>query len=263
MRCALVLASTMLHLASAPSVWAQESSSVEQINSISHPPIVVTAEPERREVIVGSRIARRPVFVDGPIATSTGTPGLVPQSGMDPTAGATVLRKRESFVASREGIGKDAARLLFMAQERAQGGDIDTSYGILASLADPAAFSEAEARAALERMYILGAEAQRDDIRQFALHGLLETQLPPADEASARRTLAAIAINSKDAGAAIDQLRLLADANLARAQDLANLAALIRGEGSTGGEIYMRRALELRLVEGQELPSAWRDFLAD
>ena len=263
MRYAFILASAACFWPQAPVVSAQEDVEPEPIEKASGPPIVVTAEPDEREVIVGSRIARRPVFVDGPIATSTGTPGLVPQSGMDPTAGPTVIRKRSAFVASREGIGKEAARLLFKAQNRAQDGDIDTSYGILASIADPTAFSVGEARAALERMYVLGSEAQRDDIREYALHGLVETGLPSEEEASARRTLAALAMKAKDNDAAIDQLRSLADADLARAQDLANLAVLMRGKGSVGGEDYMRRALALRRSEGHEPPTSWQGFLAD
>lgn len=212
-------------------------------------------------VIVGSRIPQRPLIVDGPIATSTGTRGLVPQSGMDPAGRYIRIRKRETCVADNPGIGEDVACILLAAEDAVADGDADKLRGLLLPVATDPERSEEERWAASFQLW-KDARLNEDDRRiEEALLTMIE-HYPLSPELQVK-TWVELARLSRTFGEKNTELARLEQAALldeATPNALARLAILQRENGDSAASSTIRRALALLDDEGAEVPSGWREF---
>lgn len=114
-------------------------------------PIIVLGEKEaeKERVVLGSRIAKKPLFDSKThtVATSTGTPGLTPQSGMDPSGGGIRRVTRTSCESSDSKIRADVACALIAAMGAMENGDWNTVRGYLIPLANTDSLYPVEHRA--------------------------------------------------------------------------------------------------------------------
>ena len=225
-------------------------------------PIVVQGEAaEKKEVLVGSRIPQRAIFTDGIVATSLGTRGLVPQSGMDQGANVRTI-KRAECKSDSPAIGKAAACLLIEAKTAIEVENFAEADSVLSYLALSDDFTPQERLAGAQWRYRLAGEQGDAYNREDALEQMVETgAMNPAQEAQARRSLATMA--QRDGRQLTAQQRLLAlDAiGQAQTQDLANLAILTRALKLPDAEAYMIRAIAKREEGGGKAPKGWRDFV--
>lgn len=224
--------------------------------------IIVTGEGrKRKQVVVGSRIPQRPLFGQGQVATNTGTPGLVPQSGMDPMGGYTRTITVSECVSDREGISEAAACRLVAALQAEQEGDMLVAAGILNTMASDEAFAPPERYAAAEHLYRVAQLAGKDVWREVALEHMLESgQLPDDQAQSARRTLVAMALADGRRELARERLENVVARDPADAASLANLAQLQEEGGLEAAGATMQRAIDAALASGQDVPQGWRDF---
>ena len=224
--------------------------------------IIVEGKTERREVIAGSRVPKRQIIQDGPIATNTGTPGLVPGSGMDPFAGGTRTLRTETCVSSVEAIRKPAACLIVRADEAMADGDAELGAGLLRTIIGDDGFNEQERLAAAQRLYAIGDQFQNADLREQALIQMLETGLlGEPDAIAAHRSLVAIAIAQGELALAIARLTSLLRITPGRAQDWVNLAVLQRATDEPATRASMQRAIELQEAAGRPVSPAWQSLV--
>ncbi|WP_160597437.1 hypothetical protein [Pontixanthobacter gangjinensis] len=225
--------------------------------------IIVEGEaPEKKEVLVGSRIPRRAVFTDGIVATSMGTRGLVPQSGMDQGATVRTIKRRECK-SDDPAIGKAAACLLLEAKAAIELADYSGADGALFYLADSEEFTAQERLAGAQWRYRLAGERGDAPTREDALEQMVETgAMNAVDQAQAQRALSTMA--RRDGRLPLARRRLLAlDASgQAQTQDLANLAIMTRALDLQGAETYMNRAIIKRESGGGTAPKGWHDFVS-
>ena len=224
--------------------------------------IIVEGATERRKVIVGSRVPRRQIIQDGPIATSTGTAGLVPQSGMDPFAGGTRIIRTKSCASSSKAIRKSAACLIVRADEALADGDPKLGADLLQAMFTDENFHGEERLAAAQRLYVIAEQTQDAGLREQALVQMLETGLlAEPDGIAAHRTLAAIAIARGEPALAIARLSVLLRITPGRAQDWVNLAVLQRAADRPESRASMQRAIELQEASGRPVAPAWQSFV--
>lgn len=231
-------------------------------------PIIVVGEvadpdePEAR-VIVGSRIPRKPIYTDGPIATSTGTPGLTPGSGMDPAGRYTRKITKRDCVADRAGIGKPAACALSKAIAAKDAGDTDLASAILRGMTAPSEFSAVERLAAAQLSYDVGKQAGDMHAQEDALLLMLDTGvMNAADQGMATRGLVSHALADGRRQLAHTRLLRLDQMGAATPQELANQAILARELGISGAAEAMQRAIAARKDARQEVPQSWTAFAA-
>ena len=232
------------------------------------PPIVVFADRDTqaegtREVLVGSRVPRRPVFVDGVVATSTGTRGLTPGSGMTPSSLYVRLLKRSECVADRPDISEPVACRLIAAREAMAGQDHSLVRGLLIPVAENAERSGAERYASAE-MLALSAEGEED--RRYleeAYELMLESGgLQGRTRASLLRVLAGMALDRGDRDGARDRYAEAVAIGEDDPRTFVNLAILQRETGVGDAAATMRRAIAMREAKGEAVPPEWRAFAA-
>lgn len=226
--------------------------------------IVVTGDKAvRREVSAGSRIARRPTFVDGVIATSTGTRGFTPGSGMDPAGRFTRIKRTRECVSDNLFLSKAAACIMADAQEAFAAGKLveaRESYGVISGSAQ---FAPAERLEAARWEYRIANEAGDAVARESALFTMIATgAMDPAKEARARRSFVSAALQRGDRVGARTRLLELDEAGIADYGNLANLAILSRELGEPGASATMLRAIEMRESANSPVPQSWRNFAA-
>lgn len=233
-------------------------------------PIIVTGAREgdaddRPTIVTGSRIARPPVLEAGAIASNAPVGGLSATSGVDPLNGENrVIRRTVSQCRSDDpAIGKEAACLLLDAQTALQRGDRQAALTTYRHLNAPGHFAPAERLAGAEQLFALGQSASDPTLREEGLLRMLATGAMPAAAAqSARRSLAALALQRGDTAVAIDRLRAVVAGDAGDAQSFANLAILLRQEGLAGAPESMARAIAIRTAQGGTIPPGWADFAA-
>jgi hypothetical protein len=228
-------------------------------------PIVVTGrQEEKREVLVGSRIARKPIFEGGSVATSTGVNGLTPQSGMDPSGRYTRAIRETSCEASDERISEDVACTLFAAKGAMENEDWLLVRGLLVPVARNTGLSGVERRAASDYLYF-SAQSSGDLKSQIeALEVLVNTQtLSDVESGKAFRSLSSLSIKAGDEGSArkylLDAIRFDPDHYMA----LSNLTILQRNSGDDSASDTMEEAIASAEREGKEVPEAWRSFVSN
>ena len=266
-----IFSSALIFAAAAFPVSAQEASTHQKPQSPSSEaevqplPIVVIGEQEKeRRVIVGSRIPRKPIFEDGPIATSTGTRGLTPGSGMDPAGKYTRIVKRTECVAADERIGKSVACILLAAKEASENEEWLLVRGMLVPVAGNADLNSAERRAASEVLF-LSARSSGDTRAQVEALELLVASdaLSTPETGNALRSLSSLASKTGDRTAALEYLNEAIRVDPSDHQALANLAILQRASGDLAAAAMMRRAILAAEKAGRTVPQSWRSFVGD
>lgn len=234
----------------------------QKAEDISTPAIVVTGSKQTRQVLIGSRLPRDPVVVEGQIATNTGVMGLVPQSGMDPFAGATRTKRTITCVSELAEIRKQAACLVADADKYMASGDNVTALGLLQRITFEGGFNPQEHLAASQRIYAIGFELQDEMLRKSALVDLLETGLlSQSDTIAAHRSLLAIALKNQETELAVDRLQNILRITADNAQDWANLAVLQKELDNPASRSSMIKAIELRQASGRPVESSWKSFV--
>lgn len=233
----------------------------DQTSAPTTAPIIVRGEQDtKEEVLVGSRIPQRAIFGDG-IASSLGTRGLVPQSGMDQGASVRTIRRTEC-TSDNPAIGKQAACILIDAQSAMNSGDISSAQDLLAYLTLNPDFSGEERLAGAQWQYRL-AERRNDDVsREIALEQMIDTgAMAVPDAISARKMLVSMALRDGRRVLARERLVAVDQTGGATARDLANLAILSREQKSGGADAVMRRAISAAENNGDPVPQGWLDFV--
>lgn len=225
-------------------------------------PIVVTADKrEQRTAFVGSRIPRRATFVDGPIATSTGTRGLTPQSGMDQAGRYTRTKRSRDCVSDNLVLSKAASCIMADAQEAFVAGDMPAANDRYAIIAGGTQFAPAEQLEAARWQYRIAQETGNDEAREGALLAMVETgAMGEEQELSARRNLIGMAAISQRDPVTIERLQDLDSTGDARATDLVQLAIIMRRMELSGAEDVMFRAIAMQEESGKRVPQGWQDF---
>ncbi|NTZ43227.1 hypothetical protein G7A66_09010 [Altererythrobacter sp. SALINAS58] len=235
------------------------------------PMIVVTgAAAESREVVVGSRIPRRATFNDGVVATSTGTRGLTPGSGMDQASGKFRIRRTETCISDNPAISNRDACLLVEAQDALTGGDEGTAKNLLLAIASDEGGIPATRLAAAELLYSIAdrmepaSTTSRDaDGREQALLLMLQSgAMPRQDDLRARRALVALALS--DGRNDLAQVRLvdIVERDPDDARSMANLAILQRHTAPAQARSLMAMAIAAAERNGAPVPDGWRSFVA-
>lgn len=232
------------------------------------PPIVVFGDseedaPDAPRVIVGSRIPQEPLIQDGPVATHTGTPGFVPQSGMDPAGRYIRVRKRETCVADAAGISEEVACILLAAEDAAAEGDSEKLRGLLLPVATDPERSEEERSTAAFRLW-KDARLNEDDRRiEEALLAMVEySPLAPELHVKTWVELARLSRSFGEHEAERERLEMATKSEDTTPNALARLAIIQREAGEEQASATMQRALAILDARGVDAPPGWREFAA-
>ena len=198
-------------------------------------PIIVLGEKEaeKERVVLGSRIAKKPLFDSKThtVATSTGTPGLAPQSGMDPSGGGIRRITRTSCEASDSEIRADVACALIAAKGAMESGEWTTVRGYLIPLANSDSLSPVEHRAIAEYLYISARTSGIVPNKIEALKMLIDTQtLSDGEMGNALRSLSSLYLAADNKELAISSLKEALRLNPDDQRAIKNLSAL-KGNG--------------------------------
>lgn len=160
-------------------------------------PIVVLGDKEEEEekVVLGSRIPRKPLFdyKTHSVATSTGTPGFVPQSGMDPSGAGIRRITKSTCEASDSKISRDVACALIAAKSAMEDEDWNLVRGHLVPLAGSNDLSQVEHRAVADYLYISAQTSGIVPNKIEALKILIDTQtLSKSETGNALRSLSSL-----------------------------------------------------------------------
>ena len=225
-------------------------------------PIIVTGKQEdQKQVLVGSRIAKKPTVNFTGIATNTGTRGLVPQSGMDPGANIRLI-KNTTCSSDDAQISAKAACILIEADAAYAKGDVPGAQNLLSFLTYTHDFTPYEQLSGAKRQYQIANDLKNNASRETALEQMLETgAMGNAEAMSARRALISMALKDGRRSLARNRLVELDHLGGANAQRLANLAILTRELDLADANIFMLRAIAAREDAGSDVPRGWRDFV--
>lgn len=261
MRKTVIAPATVLAACFAVSAAAQDGNGQQESSVPTSAPIIVTGNKDEQErVVLGSRIPRKPTIEFEGMATNTGTPGLVPQSGMGP-ANSIRLMKRSKCVSDDPLVGREAACLLLEADREYSDGDLAGARDKLAYLVFTDDFSAYEQLQGAKRQYRIADEQGDDASREVALEQMIATgAMEEAAELQARRALVAMALRSGDHETARARLLELDGRGALDAQRLANLAVLTRQQKVGDGKDIMDRAIALRETKGRSVPRSWTEF---
>jgi hypothetical protein len=257
----------LLVVASQPSETVDPQ--LDPVAATNEQPIIVTGEAEesekgQRTVVVGSRIARKPVLEASGIASNTPVAAFSATSGVDPLSveNRVIKSKVSQCRSDNPAIGKEAACLLFDADVALQRQDRATAISFYRNLNASTEFSPAERLVAAEKLFSLGQNMADAHLREEALLRMLATMAMPAGEAqSARRSLVTLAIQRRNPALAIVRLREVVDHDTNDAQSFANLAVLLRQEGLAGSSDSMKKAIQIKQERGETIPAGWTDFV--
>lgn len=242
---------------------------LDPVTAAEEQPIIVSgrregSEEDQRTVVVGSRIARKPVLEAGAIASNTPAAAFSATSGVDPLSveNRIIKRKISQCRTDDPAIGKEAACLLFDAETALQRNDSMTAISFYRHLNASSQFSSAERLVAAEKLFALGQTMADAGLREEALLRMLATTAMPVGEAqSARRSLVTLALQRGDSALAIARLREVVDQDADDAQSFANLAILLRQENLTGSSDSMMQAIQIKKARGEPIPAGWADFV--
>ncbi len=232
-------------------------------------PIIVSGERDggkegERTVVVGSRIARRPVLEAGAIASNTPVAAFSTTSGVAPLSVENrVFKRKVSQCRSDDpAIGKEAACLLFDAETALQRNDSTAAISLYRFLNASGEFSAAERLVAAEKLFSLGQTTADPGLREEALLRMLATTAMPAEQAqSARRSLATLALQRGNTPLAIARLREVVAQDVSDAQSFSNLAILLRQQDLEGASDSMMQAIRIKQARGEPIPAGWADFV--
>lgn len=229
------------------------------------PPIIVTAKAieDQTEAILGSRIAKRRTVQYTGVATNTGTPGLTPGSGMDPSVGLRMIRIRKC-TSDDPGVGREAACVMIEADAAVAKGDMVAARGMLAFLTLTDSFTRYERLAGAQRQYKLATDDGNAASRETALEQMIDTgAMPLAEELKARRTLVSMAFGDGRRELARERLAQLDAAGHLDGRQLANLAILSREQDVGAAEAIMRRAIAAEETAGRPVADSWLGFVGE
>lgn len=235
------------------------------------PPILVIGAPgAKREVVVGSRIPRKANFINGSVATSTGTRGLTPGSGMDQASGKFRIRRTETCISDNPAISKRDACLLVEAHDALAAGDEGLAKDLLLSLASDEDGLPETRLAAAEILYSVadGVETgfintPEDPGREQALLLMLESgAMPLHDDLRARRALVAMALSDGRKDLAQKRLAEIVERDPNDARSMANLAILQEPADPVRARSTMASAIAAAERNGTPVPEGWRSFAA-
>lgn len=243
----------------------------DPVTAADEQPIIVSGtrpngEDEEATVIVGSRIARKPILAPGFIASNTPVAALSATSGVDPLSVENRIRKRKvtSCISDNPAIGKQAACLLIDAEAALLREEVSTGISIYRFLNSSTEFSPSERLAAAQKLFAVGQASADANLREEALIRMLSSGAMAADEAQhARRSLVTFALQREDIQLAIARLQEVVALDAGDAQSLANLAILLRQNNQAGASEYMLRAVSLKRERGDTIPNGWEQFLGD
>lgn len=232
-------------------------------------PIIVSgkreaSEEDQRTVVVGSRIARKPVLEAGAIASNTPVGAFTATSGIDPLSveNRVIKRKVSHCRSDYPAIGKEAACLLVDAETALRRNDSATAISFFRYLNTSDQFSSAERLVAAERLFALGQTIDDAGLREEALIRMLATTaMPDGDAQSARRSLVTLALQRGNTRLAIARLREVVAQDANDAQSFSNLAILLRQEGLEGASENMMQAIQIKKAQGEPIPAGWADFV--
>ena len=263
-----VLFASPAYAQDAPAAPNDNSAKPDEANASNEPeplPIIVfgTKAGDKKEIVAGSRIARKPILRDGPVASSTGTPGFTPGSGMTPYGNYTRTLRKVECTASDENIGKDVACRLIAAKEASEIGEWNTVRGLLVPVARDDEASAQERRAAADYLYLTATQADNNTSRIEALELLIDTgTLADADAAKALRHLSSLSRQQDNASLARDYLAQAVMLDPDHIQSLVNLAVMEREADLNTASQTMTRAIAAAERAGGDVPQSWRDFVA-
>ena len=264
---ALVLCGLLLTSVAFPA-GAQEQSSDQEAQSPTAkaedqlPIVVIGDQKDERRVVVGSRIARKPLFENGSIATSTGTPGFTPGSGMDPAGQYVRTLKRSERVAADERIGKDVACTLLAAKKASENEEWLLVRGMLVPLAQNTELNSIERRAASEVLFLSAQSSGDTQAKIEALELLVASGgLSSTETGKALRSLSSLVSKIGEKAAALEYLSAAIRVDPYDYRALANLAILQRARGDPGAAKIMKRAIAAAEQVGTAVPKAWRLFV--
>ena len=170
-------------------------------------PLIVIGKREEKQVIVGSRIARKPLYNKDThiIRTSTGTGGLGPGSGMDP--GAQLVR-RTKVVSCKSDHPALPAKLtcdFSKAQQAYNNAEYGLAEAYLRHLDTSAANDPELSYLLLQERYRIAQKTGNDDARLRLLSQMADSEQMPQDrKLLAHRTRFAIAYRLEKMELALD-----------------------------------------------------------
>lgn len=241
----------------------------DPVSAADEQPIIVSGERDggkegERTVVVGSRIARKPVLEAGAFASNTPVAAFSVTSGVDPLSveNRVIKRKDSQCRSDNPAIGKEAACLLFDAETALQLGDSTSAISYYRYLNASGQFSAAERLVAAEKLFALGQTVDDAGLREEALLRMLATTAMSDREAqSARRSLVTLALQRGNTPLAIARLREVVAQDASDAQSFSNLAILLRQEGLEGASVNMMQAIQIKKARGEPIPAGWADFV--
>jgi len=245
-------------------VAAQDTSHGQDAERLPDPPIVVIANPDAAERVVtaGSRLPQKNIFANSGIASSVGTRGLGPQSGMSPHSRVRGMKKKDC-VSEDPALGKVVICTLATGDDLLAAGDMDGALTMYRSIAYSSENSARERHVASEKLYAAADQSGAAELREEGLIALLANGgLNPGEARSARRTLVALALSENDRIKAIRRLENVVKHHPEDADSLANLAILQEAEGIAGSRATMQRAIAIRNSAGRSVPAGWSRFAA-
>lgn len=194
------------------------------------PIVVLGAKKEEREkVVLGSRIPREPLFDSKTysVATSTGTPGFTPGSGMDDAAGGTRRVTISTCEASDSAISAEVACALIAAKEAIGKEEWNIVRGYLIPLSENDQLSRIEHRAIADYLYISAQKSGSASNKIEALKLLIGTQtLSQIETGNALRGLASLYLAAEEEELAISTLEKAVQINPNDQRALENLSIL-------------------------------------
>ena len=246
---------------------AEQIEAARQADGGDEPPtIIVQAEDDsqKKQIIVGSRIPKKPWLKPGPVATNTGTPGFTPGSGMDPSSRFTRTITTRECRSDLEELSPNACRALATADAALASGDMEEALFWLRSVSSwQSGYAPVERLVGAEKIFAIGRDADDADLRLEALTDMLHTgALPQEKQLSAARSAAAIAMNKGEDDFASLMLQEVIKLDPADSQSIANLAILQRKAQDAAASQTMLRAIAVREQAGRNVPKGWRDFVA-
>ena len=225
--------------------------------------IIGEDDGDKRRVLVGSRLPRKPRYSGLSVATNTGLFGLTPGSGFDGAGGNTTRKIRIKSCSSDDvRISRQAACFLAGALEAEAAGDLHFAFGALNAMASTEDFSDFERLAAAQHFYRIAESTGNRAARFAGLALMLEMNaLPREEEGPIRRTMIALALQDGDRELASELLAALSERDLADPRSLANHAVLLREAGDAGAARKMEDAIAAARAAGQDVPQGWLDFV--
>ena len=244
---------------------AEQDEGVLDEAQIPQAPIIVSgAKSEQKSVILGSRIARKPLFDSLNYASSTSLSGTL-GSGITPFPQGGFSRNItiSKCTSDSKSVREETACLLANADRLFEEGDLETASDTVRFVAANGEFTADERLEGAKRLYRFGEVSGTDAMREEALLRMLATgAIARTEQPSLLRSLVAMALKRDDDLAAINRLEAVVKLEPADVQSLANLAALKQRNGQAGAAALMAQAVSILEREGKPVPESWAQLAA-